>query len=200
MPLRDFDGNTFVAFCDIAGFRNMLSKDKNRAAKALDAFYNCGYQTLRDQRNGQGGAGAPQVEVDGIFISDCGVLYALAGNARDQLKAICLVLAKIHKSAFEKTVQLASAIAYGDFSCHLRMEFDGIHKSPILGAAYVNAFDDHSSSKPKLFHPEIRIVKEGLPPDATELCGDRQDVVGRKMRNEQDHFYFEWMRNDHDPI
>jgi len=62
MPVARFDGTTFVAFTDIAGFKSMMS-DGTRAPLVLDAFYTVGYNVLRDHRNGGGAS------VDGFFLS-----------------------------------------------------------------------------------------------------------------------------------
>ena len=45
MALEDFDGDTFVAFIDISGFKELM-KQKNRAWKALDKFYQAAYNNL----------------------------------------------------------------------------------------------------------------------------------------------------------
>ncbi|HEC93403.1 MAG TPA: hypothetical protein ENI51_10495 [Candidatus Atribacteria bacterium] len=49
MPISNFNGRTFVAFIDISGFKQLM-KDEKRAWKALDSFYNYGYEVIRRSR------------------------------------------------------------------------------------------------------------------------------------------------------
>jgi len=46
MPVQNFSGETFVAFMDISGFKEMM-KDKHQAVKALDRLYQTGFEFLR---------------------------------------------------------------------------------------------------------------------------------------------------------
>jgi hypothetical protein len=193
MPLRPFNGNTFVAFCDIAGFKAALKDSQERAAKMLDAFYSSGFNAIRNQQ--QHG-----LNVDGLFVSDCGVLFAREGNEIDQLQAMCAVLTEIHRACHENIVPLATSIAYGRFECNDRYVIPGIEKNLFLGSAYLTAFADQSAGTPKLFHPEIRLLKTNLPQPVTDVCSDQHAALGAKMRNAGNHFYFEWQRpNGHRP-
>jgi hypothetical protein len=45
MPIRPFNGDTFVAFIDISGFKNLMKK--RLAQKALKKLYNYGYYFIR---------------------------------------------------------------------------------------------------------------------------------------------------------
>src|ERR1041384_6966844 len=136
MPVQAFQGNTFVAFMDIAGFKSMMD-DGQRAPSALDAFYNAGFSVLRDNQN----RSAP---VDGFFISDCGVLFVRGEDETlpARLESLCRVVGRIHKRTFNKAIQLTTSIAWGEFSYHERIEFPGIEKNPIHGNAYIAAFQD----------------------------------------------------------
>lgn len=173
---------------DIAGFKSMMG-DGQRAPLALDAFYNAGFVTLRDQQN-------IGVKVDGFFISDCGVLFVRGENqnASSRLQSLCRVVRQIHRRAFERAVQLTTSIAWGQFSYHERIEFPGIEKNPIFGNAYVTAFADNEGGTPKLYPSECRIRKDDLPQDALDFCTNKQGEVAEHMRTTPRHFYYEWMR------
>jgi hypothetical protein len=69
---------------DIAGFKAMMTD--GRGEIALDAFYSIGYSVLR--HNNQG------VQIDGFFISDCGVLFARDESAANvaRLESLCEVV------------------------------------------------------------------------------------------------------------
>jgi hypothetical protein len=189
MSVQPFqEADTFVAFVDIAGFKSMMA-DGQRAPMALDAFYNAGFVTLRDQRNG----GA---KVDGFFISDCGVLFVRGQNqtASTKLQSLCRVIQQIHRKAFDRAVQLTTSIAWGQFSYHERIEFPGIEKNPIYGNAYISAFADNEAGTPKLYPSECRIKRDGLPQDVVDFCVGRNGEIARHMRETPRHFYYEWMR------
>jgi hypothetical protein len=187
MPIGNFQGNTFVAFTDIAGFKSMMA-DGNRGASALDTLYRSGYSVIRDQP-----PDTPRVE--GLFVSDCGILFvrdhAPAGSG---LEALLTVVESLNRSCFEEAVSLTTAIAWGEFSYHERIEIPGIEKNPVYGNAYVAAYLDNEAASPKLYANECRILKRELPQDAHVLCANRMGAVGRRVRDTTDYFYFEWMR------
>ena len=189
MPLEPFDGNTFVAFTDIAGFKHMM-RNRERASRALDALYGGGYNVLER-------AGQTAVPVSGLFVSDCGVIYAadrLNQGPVDQLRAVCEAIALLHKWCFDRAVMLATSIAYGSFTYQERVEFRGIGKNPIVGPAYLAAYLDHCDAGTKLYVPEVRIVRQNLPDLAEQYCESGGDGLARKLRKEEKHYYFEWMR------
>jgi hypothetical protein len=187
MPLRNFQGHTFVAYADIAGFKSMMS-DGNRGAAALDAFYQSGYSVILHQP-------ANGVRVEGLFVSDCGILFVSdPGPAPLQLETLLTNIESLNRRCFERAVSLTTSIAWGEFSYHERIEIPGIEKNPVYGNAYVAAFLDNESSSPKLYSNECRIVKRELPLDALNLCTSSQGPVGSRIRATSDHFYFEWMR------
>jgi len=187
MAVQPFDGDTFVAFMDISGFKSMMN-DGQRGLLALDAFYSAGFTVLQDRHN-------DGVLVDGFFISDCGVLFVRGEDqpVSTRLQAICRVVQKIHKRTFEKAVQLTTSISWGKFSYQERIEFPGIVKNPIYGNAYVSAFADNNNL-PKLYPSDCRIKREGLPPDVDDWCFQKQENIARLMRETPRHFYFEWMK------
>lgn len=76
MPIQDYSGQTFVAFTDISGFKELMKNDRN-GLKALKRFYQSGYNVLAETAN-----------VEGFFISDAGVLFARNGNVNEKLSSI----------------------------------------------------------------------------------------------------------------
>lgn len=184
MPMRPFDGSTFVAFCDIAGFKAALKESRERAGKMLDAFYSAGFHAIRgQQRRG--------VHVDGLFVSDCGVMFAQAGDAVDQLRAILAVLSEIHGACHENAVSVATAIAYGPFKYDERYVIPGVDKNLFYGSAYLAAFADSTA---RLYHPDIRLLKADLPEPVRNFCLERNNPIGAKIRDTPRHFYYEWQR------
>jgi hypothetical protein len=188
--MRPFNGETFVAFIDISGFKAMMA-DGERGALALEAFYSVGYRVLGQQHQNQN-----QIVVDGIFVSDCGILFV--HNAEEpplaRLNALCSIVKQIHKQVYKKAVQLTTSIAWGEFTYTERIEFPGIGKNLIYGNAYMDAFADNDSSPKKLYSGECRIKRTNLPPDVSNALQARHGHIGTHSRETPHHFYYEWMR------
>ena len=188
MPIADFHGQTFVAFADIAGFKVMMS-DGNRGPAALDALYSSGYDVISRQRKD-----LPRVE--GLFVSDCGILFVRDHEpAARRLESLLIAVEALNRRCFEHAVSLTTAIAWGEFSYHERIEIPGIEKNPVYGNAYVDAFLDNEAASPKLYPNDCRLLKRELPPDALELCTQKIGPIGARIRDTKSHFYFEWMRS-----
>lgn len=201
MPLESYDGETFVAFIDISGFKEIM-KDENKAWRALDKFYNAGYQVLGIHRY-------DSYIIDGLFVSDNGVLYVKQENQNIQnkiqgLKKILKVVKDINLRMREEDVMLITSIAYGKFKYQARIEFDGIEKSPIYGNAYLSAFLDIENGKPKIHPGQCRIVKRNLPAGIMDvIMEENSDEVFRMVKARQGdkfHLYFYWMVESPDEI
>lgn len=158
--LNNFSGQTFVAFIDICGFKAMMNE--NKAFKALDKFYQIGYDELQTCR-----------DINGIFISDCGILYVTRDTSKEEKLEILLRIVKsINLKMLDANYMLTTNIAYGDFFYQERRGFNGISKNLMMGNAYVKAFLD-SQAKPKIDVGECRILKEDIEEDFFEnphLC------------------------------
>ena len=150
--LNKFSGQTFVAFIDICGFKAMMSE--NKAFDALNKFYQIGYDEL--QACG---------DINGIFISDCGILYVTRDTSKEKkLEILLRIVRSINLKMLEADYMLTTNIAYGDFSYLERIEFNRISKNLMMGNAYVKAFLD-SQAKPKIDVGECRILKEDIEED-----------------------------------
>jgi hypothetical protein len=187
MPIANFAGQTFLAFADIAGFKAMMN-DNNRGAAALDTLYQSGFSVISHQH-------VSPISVEGIFVSDCGVLFVRGDeDMHTQLfETLLKAVETLNRRCFERAVLLTTAIAWGEFSYHQRIEIPGIEKNPVYGNAYVSAFRDHEGP-PRLYPNECRVLKRNLPENVLDLCSRKQGTIGSRMRDAQHHFYFEWMR------
>ena len=179
MPVQDFHGNTFVAFTDISGFKEMMKGDGTRAIKALDKLNQAGFNALNNN-----------TDVNGFFISDCGILFVKNTDLSEseKLKAILKVIKEINKKLLSQDIMLTTSIAYGQFSYHQRIEFDGISKNPIYGNAYVSAFLDNETGTPKMQPGQCRIVTNNLSENEST-----NNPYLKKIRN---HIYYYWMLNN----
>ena len=176
MPIPDFDGETFVAFTDISGFKEMMKEDE-RAVKAIDRLYSNGYQVLQNNQN-----------INGLFVSDCGILFVRNHRhceRENQLQCLLNDLEDLNRRLLQDDIILTTSIAFGRFSYHQRIEFEGIEKNPVYGHAYASAFLDHEVGKPRIQPGQCRIVKNGL-------CNMNLNGLDR-MKGGSSHWYFYWM-------
>ena len=122
----DYQGKTFVAFTDISGFKAMM-RNEARLMRAMDALYSSGYNNLRDENQ--------QPRVEGVFVSDCGILFARRNQESEllALEAILRILAALHRDVFESAFSLTTSIAYGAFAYRGKIEFEGLEKNAIHG-------------------------------------------------------------------
>ena len=129
MPIENFDGNTFVAFLDISGFKQLMKNEK-RAWKAIDRLYQYGYDVIKENNREN------NVRVEGLFVLDSGILFVHnCENTKECLKVLLKVVKEINKKMLEHDFMLTTSIAYGHFKYQERIEFEGIEKNPVYGNA-----------------------------------------------------------------
>ena len=143
MPLNNISGKAFVAFVDISGFKKLMNT-KEEAMKALDCFYNNGYESLRHSNS-----------VQGIFVSDCGILIAQCvseeeNDILEKLNDLLTVIRELNINMLKENYMLTTSIAFGDFTYNARFEFKGIEKNMFTGNAYLNAYLDNESKSNRL--------------------------------------------------
>jgi len=191
MPVENYDGNTFVAFLDISGFK-VLMRDERRALQALDRFYATGFWALHNQNN------IGNYRVDGFFVSDSGILFVRNGaeGTCEQLESVLHAVERINREMLNNDFMLTTSIAYGRFSYHGRFEFTGIEKNPIYGDAYVHAFLDNENGSPKIQPGQCRIIKRNLPPFYDNLLSHSHSSLLRRMKDSGKHYQFYWMVNN----
>ncbi|HYE31194.1 MAG TPA: hypothetical protein VEH27_07195, partial [Methylomirabilota bacterium] len=146
----------------------------DRAAKLLDALYSAGYQALQRQQG-----------VEGIFVSDCGILFVRReGNLipeRAAFSALCDVLFRVHYNCMRQGVQIATSLAFGPFSYREKIEFPGVEKNALMGGAYIAAYLDQATGKPKLYPPECRVLKDRLPETVATMCATKTTTIGSRL-------------------
>lgn len=174
MPIPDYEGETFVAFADISGFKEMMRQNA-KAVKALDEFYTVGYRILENNRR-----------VHGLFISDCAVLFVHNhDSAQQQLLPMLDAVEQMNRGLLQHEIMLTTSIARGLFSYHQRLEFSGIEKNPVYGNGYVAAFLDNESGQPRIQPGQCRILKRGLENiDAAQFT---------RLKDSGKHLDFYWM-------
>ena len=194
MTLVSYEGETFVAFLDISGFKDLM-RNEDRAWRALDKFYNIGYLVLGNNRNDEN-------VVDGLFVSDCGILYLKQENLEIRnriigLRKLLRIVKDINVRMRDEGFMLTTSIAYGRFKYQKRIEFPGIGKNPVYGNAYVAAFMDNEYGRPRLQPGLCRIINRNLPEEIkNSIVADDSDEIFRMVkarRGDNRHLYYYWM-------
>ena len=196
MPIKSFEGKTFLAFVDISGFKRYMREDSSgkKAWRVLDRFYNAGFDILRNQDG-----------IDGIFISDSGIIFSR--NCSERESQICLgslleVVKELNIKMLKEDVMLKTSVAFGHFKYERRIEFTGIRKDSVFGNAYLRAYLDSEKDEPKMEPGECRIVIESLPDSLKRYFDEErneEDAVLRMVRRKSDggsHLYYYWMLDD----
>lgn len=186
MPVQNFSGETFVAFLDISGFKELM-KNTKRGLEALRLLYQAGYNTLNNNTG-----------VEGFFVSDSGILFVRSGTVAEKLHKILSALKSINKLMLTKNYMLTTSIAYGHFDYHDKLEFDGIEKNPIYGYAYVQAFLDNETGIPKIQPGQCRLVKRNLPTELDLVHTDFNLLTEKE--NDNKHYYYYWNLDSPDSI
>ncbi|OPY88317.1 MAG: hypothetical protein A4E71_00528 [Smithella sp. PtaU1.Bin162] len=187
MPVSNFDGETFVAFMDISGFKELMKKD-NRAWEALNSFYSLGYMVLGDRTTN-----IVSSKVEGIFVSDCGILFVNSnGTAIEKLNLLLKKVMEINKGMLSRDFMLTTSIAYGHFKYQNRIEFEGIEKNAVYGGAYLDAYADAEIGNPHIQPGQCRIVKNKLPQEVVTEIETARDGIFEKIEKEREHYYFYW--------
>lgn len=178
MPVENYSGQTFVAFLDISGFKELMRNDRN-ALEALRHLYQSGYNALI---NADG--------VEGFFVSDSGILFVRTGTQHERLVKILAVVKEINKQMLCNDYMLTTSIAYGHFDYHDKLEFNGIEKNPIYGYAYVQAFLDNETGSPRIQPGQCRLVVKNVNLDIDFRHPDL--VFLRQKPNDRVHRYYYW--------
>ena len=180
MPIDDFQGNTFVAFTDISGFKELMN-DENRTLQALDTFYSAGFRCLQKFP-----------KFNGLFVSDCGIIFARDNqNKKETFSDLLKLIQKLSSAMIEINVMLTTSIAYGDFDYRQKIEFSGIEKNALHGGAYLTAYLANENELPKIEPGQCRIVSKNLPREIIDIISAEQQW---EIEKQGDKFYtYYWM-------
>ncbi|MFX0086188.1 MAG: hypothetical protein ACFFAU_10950 [Candidatus Hodarchaeota archaeon] len=183
--MRNYDGDAFVAFSDISGFKELM-KEEERAWSALDRFYQYGYELMLNK-----------TELDGLFVSDCGIVIARDSlELVDRFRSLLSFLKELNEKMLSHNIMLITSIAYGHFKYQRRIDFKRMRKKLLFGNAYLHAVIDNMESKPKIQPGQCRLVKNNLPSRIVELIdnSENDNILGliRKRGNDNTHYYFYW--------
>ncbi len=185
MSLENFNGETFVAFIDISGFKKKVIANHGNATKTLEDFYNIGYNLLSE--NGY------HNDISGIFVSDCAILYVhninreTENQKKEQIencKSILNIVKEINKECIQKKIMLTTSIAYGKFEYEKRIIVrSNTEKNLLVGSAYLDAFAD---SEKGMDVCSCRLLTNNILFEIEDL---NHDYILTKDKN---YYYFWW--------
>ena len=138
-PNLHFDGNTYVAFSDLSGFKIML-EDVRRAAEALDSLYTITYELFGNDR-----------VVKGVAFSDCVVSWIDRGNGQGNavhLNRLLCHLKALHRRMLRKGYLITSTVAWGEVRYQDRIRLPNFDKQMFYGQQYVRAYLANSKVEP----------------------------------------------------
>lgn len=159
--------------------------DVNKAAEALNYFYNCGYYILTDN-----------TLVKGLFVSDSGILIVPCNSTdkivlRSNLVALLKVVKELNMKMLDGNYMLIIAIAFGHFKYENRLEFPGISKDMMLGHAYLNAYLDNENKTNKLELGQCIIVCDN--DKSVDIGGIAKEIeYVLELVKKEKRIYFHW--------
>lgn len=182
--MRQFNSTTFVCFLDISGFKRKLAQNINVAVNMLDTFYSAGYSTLKEYES-----------LNGIFVSDCGIIYPDKGTPTQRLESILKSIKKINELMLDNNFLTTASIAYGHLEYRKKFTFERIKKNAVLGNGYINAFLDNESNENKIYAGQVRITKKVDEANADRNIFEKLDFSSPTLRFLEDtetHYYHHW--------
>jgi len=198
LSIESFDEETFVAFLDVCGFKDLMSP-LSKAAECLDRFFQSVYDEVRSSHQ-------RSQKIDCITVSDCAVAFARNNTAHEQeistpvdvqrLNSMLVLVKNIARRMVQSNFVIKGSIAYGRFKFENRIEIPGIDKAMFVGSAYMNAYQDVENGKPKLEIGEIRIKPRAK---VEQILGqnhaDENSEPFSLVRLDKRDYYFYWMLN-----
>jgi len=187
MPIQNYDGNTFVAFVDISGFKSLML-NRVKAITSLRQFYQTGFDLISEQAT-------HPIKVEGFFISDCAVLFIRNGlnNCNIALEKLLNIIEKLNRKMLENDLMLTTSVCFGYLNYEGKFEISGTEKNQIFGDAYVEAFLDNEVGKPKIKPGECRLLIKNLPDGIADSFLTNAEL--NRLIKKGNHFYFYWMVN-----
>ena len=186
MPLNNFSGETYVAFSDLNGFKEMM-RNHERAAKALDTLYKSVYELKTKHEYSK---------IQTLAISDCAISFINNLNSRTELPLILRFLKELHGNMIRADYLITSSVAYGQFSYHERIELTGLEKNMLYGDAYLKAYLNNE----KCHEGSIAIICEDNDKEnILQYSGEYKEFM-RNNRRSVGGLQFYWAVSSHDEI
>lgn len=151
MPINNFSGETYVAYSDLNGFKEMM-RNLDTAGKALDKLYQTVYE-LKSKHEFS--------KLQTLAVSDCAITFASNTHNIEELPTILIFLKELHFEMIKSDYLITSSVAFGTFSYQERIELTGLDKNMLYGDAYLKAYLNNA----KCPEGSIVIICEGNEKD-----------------------------------
>jgi hypothetical protein len=151
MSLNNFSGETYVAFSDLNGFKEM-TRNLDTAGKALDKLYQTVYE-LKSKHEFS--------NLQTLAVSDCTITFASNTHNIAELPTMLRFLKELHSEMIKADYLITSSVAYGPFSYQERIVLTGLDKNMLYGDAYLKAYLNNA----KCPEGSIVIICEGNEKD-----------------------------------
>ncbi len=196
MSVPTYEGNTFVGYLDISGFKQMMGNEK-QLKSVMDKFYRTMYGAVHEANST-----TKLTKMNVIAVSDSAILFLNNGRRRDVdellgLRKMLQVVQNVNLEFINHDFPFMTtcSISYGDFSYQDKKDWRHIRKNCMKGTAYVEAFLDSRLEKPKIKPGECRLLKRGLSAGFKELIrtGLARNNRLQMLYSTRDYYYFYWM-------
>lgn len=178
MSLNNFSGETYVAFSDLNGFKEM-TRNHGKAARVLDKLYKTVYELKTKPKYSS---------LQSLAISDCAISFISNTNSKAELPLILSFLKELHTEIINAGYLITSSVAYGQFSYHERIELAGLGKNMLYGGAYLKAYLNNG----KCPEGSIVIIYEGTEKDNILQSSGVYEVFLRDNRRGVRGLQFFW--------
>jgi len=194
MPIESFNGETFVAFLDICGFKEMMNTPR-KAESALNSFFQVAYQEAERSEISQ--------PVNCIAVSDSAIAFVGRDDLRTESGSKSLVDASrlismlrfvrnVAKAMINGNVAINGSISYGHLEYQKKYEGARMVKAMLLGSAYLSALSDVEDGKPKLKPGQIRVKPKKKIEELINACSFDSSELSLLMSG-AGGYYFYWM-------
>ncbi len=200
--INPFNGNTWVAYFDIMGFKHFM--DEEKGLNVLNKYLDDAFHILEPNQT----TNNPQ-KIDGIFFSDSGVIFYSENLPSEDISNLLHGLNEILKSIQELNTKFItpsvnwgnfsfltkSAVAFGEFIYEKKDEHIHISKGPVYDRGYVKACQSVEKDQPhKMEIGEVRIVLDDSLRNIIER--EKQNTIYPELKYlyqiSDTHCYYSW--------
>lgn len=199
MSIPDYEGETYLAFLDISGFKKLMKEKK--AQQALDSLHSHAFNIIDEYG-----------DIIGILASDSCVLFVnkkleLHEDTEYYLSLLLDKVKQMNRNLIKDGFMVTTSIAYGQFRYEKRIEFNRIEKNHFFGNAYVDAFLDNEHGNKKIKPGECRLLINTFPENIKTLLNNQENLEMPLSGNSLGllnkvgtYHYFYWMLKDSSDI
>lgn len=201
--VEDYNGNAWVAFLDVSGFKREVAEDIALAASILDKFYQKMYDVCLSINMNNENMRLPIINM--VAASDCAVMFSRSpkgddtfptnGNSSEKTKSLSSILNFVQRVNCllidpepRPSVLTTCTFAYGFFVYQDKRELSDMRKNCFLGTPYMEAYMDNERLKSQPGYSRI-ITKD----PHFRLADLPEPEPFSLLREHSGYWYFYWM-------